>query len=436
MKRFLALFLVVLFAATAQAQWQFVKVFPDTSLKYAGGLNGGLGVDPEGKVWVQSYSGSLDSVLTSDGVTYKKVGVIRVYNPDGTQALFSPIKTVTTGGVTDSLGIGYGGVMDPDGNFLSVKPSTTLIRINYKTGEGMNRVVNPIPGYTSSIAGVAVAKGTGEIFLANVLPGPAGAILNPDFTSAGLFADTLLDYGRTLLVSDEGNDVYVPRFGIKKIIHFHSDNGSLGPYTAPDTMALGIAVETMAWDPKGGGMWLGSGNIVSGMPDSATGLRGYAWYLYNLTSKTFTDSILWAGDISAEYDPRPRGIAFSPTGDTVYVGAFTVKNFHFVEMFKRGPSGVQRDPNVVATNYTLSQNYPNPFNPSTLIKFSLMNTSTISLKVYDILGKEIATLASGAHSAGVYTVNFDASNLSAGVYYYSLRTSDGFVETKKMMLLK
>jgi hypothetical protein len=432
MKSFLAFLLIVAFATTAEAQWNFVKVFPDTGLSWSTGLNNGLGVDPEGKVWLQSYSGAVDSVMDDKGV-YRSCGVIGVYNPDGSQALFSPIKTVTTGSVTDTLTTGYGGVMDPDGNFLSVKPTNRVIRINYKTGEGLARVLEPIPGYTSSIASCAVAKSTGEVFLAPVLPGPAGAILNSDLSAAGLYADTLKDYGRTLLVSDDGNDVYVPRFGIKTITHYHSDNGSLGPYTAPDTLKLGIAVETMAWDPNGGGMWLGSGNIVSGMPDSGTGLSGYAWYLYNMTSGKFTDSIVWHGDVSG--DPRPRGIAFSPTGDTVYVGAFNASK-NFVQMFKRGPSSVQRDPEAVAKSYSLSQNYPNPFNPSTQIKFSLLYSSNITLKVYNILGKEIATLANGNRSAGEYTVNFDASQLSAGVYYYSLKTSDGFVQTKKMLLLK
>ena len=436
MKIFKAILLVALVALTAEAQWTFVKVFPDTNLRFAGGLNGGLAVDPAGKVWIQSYSGSVDSILLGDGITYRKVGVIKVFNPNGTEASFSPIKTVTTGADTDTLGIGYGGVSDPDGNFLSVKPSTLLLRINWQTGAGMNRVVSPIPGYTSSIAGVAVAKTTGEIFLAPVLPGPAGAILNPDFSAAGLYADTLKDYGRTLLVSDDGNDVYVPRFGVKQLIHFHSDNGSLGPYTAPDTLKLGIAIETMAWDPKGGGIWVGSGNIVSGMPDTTSGLSGYAWYLYNLTTEQFTDSIKWHGETDAAYDPRPRGIAFSPTGDTVYVGAFTVMNNHFVEMHKRGPTNVKRDPNTVANSYSLEQNYPNPFNPTTQITFSLKYSSSITLKVFDVLGKEIATLAEGTHSAGVYKTSFDALHLSAGVYFYTLKTSDGFVETKKMLLIK
>jgi hypothetical protein len=430
MKQFLAVLLVLAFATTAEAQWSFVKVFPDTGLTWSTGLNNGLGVDPAGNVWMQSYSGAVDSI--GDGTT--KTGVIRVFSPTGVEASFSPIKTVTTNGVIDTLTIGYGGVMDPDGNFLSVKPTNRVIRINYKTGEGMARALNPIPGYTSSIASVAVAAGTGEVFLAPVLPGPAGAILNADLTPAGLYADTLKDYGRTLLVSANGNDVYVPRFGQRNLIHFHSDNGSLGPYTAPDTMMLGLVIETMAWDPKGGGMWLGSGNTVSGMPDSTpVKLSGYAWYLYNLTSKTFTDSIKWNGDIST--DPRPRGIAFSPTGDTVYVGAFNASK-GFVQMFKRGPSNVQRDPAGVANSYTLSQNYPNPFNPSTQIKFSLLNSATITLKVYDVLGKEVATLAEGAHSAGAYTANFDAANLSTGVYYYTLKTSDGFVQSKKMLLVK
>jgi len=86
-------------------------------------------------------------------------------------------------------------------------------------------------------------------------------------------------------------------------------------------------------------------------------------------------------------------------------------------------------------NYSLDQNYPNPFNPSTNISFTLPATSTISLKVYNVLGQEVATVASGTYSAGVHTVTFDASKLSTGVYFYKLEAGS-FVTVKKMMLLK
>jgi hypothetical protein len=83
----------------------------------------------------------------------------------------------------------------------------------------------------------------------------------------------------------------------------------------------------------------------------------------------------------------------------------------------------------------LSQNYPNPFNPSTTIKFSLPEASNVDLKVYDALGNIVENLADGSYSAGVYEVNFNAQNISSGVYFYRLRTNN-FLQTRKLMLLK
>ncbi|MCC6551325.1 MAG: T9SS type A sorting domain-containing protein, partial [Ignavibacteriaceae bacterium] len=87
-------------------------------------------------------------------------------------------------------------------------------------------------------------------------------------------------------------------------------------------------------------------------------------------------------------------------------------------------------------DYSLTQNYPNPFNPVTMIEFALPEQSDISLKVYDILGKEIATLASGSYSAGRYTVPFDGTNHASGVYIYKLSYGKGQSITRKMTLLK
>lgn len=90
--------------------------------------------------------------------------------------------------------------------------------------------------------------------------------------------------------------------------------------------------------------------------------------------------------------------------------------------------------------YSMEQNYPNPFNPSTSIRFSLAEQSMTMLKVYNVLGQEVATLLNGELSAGNHEVNFDASNLTSGVYVYQLEAigSNGevFVSTKKMILNK
>ncbi len=98
------------------------------------------------------------------------------------------------------------------------------------------------------------------------------------------------------------------------------------------------------------------------------------------------------------------------------------------------PVGVESEGQTV-TEYALTQNYPNPFNPSTQIKFALKDAGFVTLKVYDVLGKEVATLVRGDYASGSYNVSFDASGLSSGIYFYRLETGS-FVQTNKMMLLK
>ena len=90
---------------------------------------------------------------------------------------------------------------------------------------------------------------------------------------------------------------------------------------------------------------------------------------------------------------------------------------------------------LIATSYELMQNYPNPFNPSTRIRFSIPESAYTTLKVYSILGQEVATLLNEQKSSGVYEVNFDGLNLSSGTYIYKLKAGN-FSETKKMILLK
>lgn len=99
------------------------------------------------------------------------------------------------------------------------------------------------------------------------------------------------------------------------------------------------------------------------------------------------------------------------------------------------PSGINNNTQS-AYQYNLYQNYPNPFNPSTSIEFFLPKQSLVNLKVYDIVGKEIATLVNnGVRKEGLHSINFDGSNLSSGIYYYKISAGE-FTDIKKMMLVK
>lgn len=98
-----------------------------------------------------------------------------------------------------------------------------------------------------------------------------------------------------------------------------------------------------------------------------------------------------------------------------------------------GISGI--NDNLVTSEFYLSQNFPNPFNPQTKINYSVPSLSFVSLKVYDILGNEIATLVNEGKPIGHYSVSFNANKFTSGVYFYTLRSGQ-FTETKKLILLK
>jgi hypothetical protein len=85
--------------------------------------------------------------------------------------------------------------------------------------------------------------------------------------------------------------------------------------------------------------------------------------------------------------------------------------------------------------FALEQNYPNPFNPITIINFQLPIVNFVTLKIYDILGREVTTLVSEKLSPGTYNAEWNASGFASGVYFYRLQAGD-FVETKKLLLLR
>jgi hypothetical protein len=102
----------------------------------------------------------------------------------------------------------------------------------------------------------------------------------------------------------------------------------------------------------------------------------------------------------------------------------------------KDPLGVStEDTNLLPDNSVLYQNYPNPFNPRTKLSFVISHLSLVTLKVYDVLGNEVASLINEKKPAGEYEIDFDASDLTSGIYLYKLQT-ENYVETKKMILIK
>lgn len=112
-----------------------------------------------------------------------------------------------------------------------------------------------------------------------------------------------------------------------------------------------------------------------------------------------------------------------------------IGDFFGTDSWIRTSTGIEEYIDCAVKEFYLLQNYPNPFNPSTVIDFQLTVQSKVQLKIFDMLGKEIATLVDEFKSPGDYKINFDASGLASGVYYYRLITPASQI-TRKMMLIK
>ena len=101
-----------------------------------------------------------------------------------------------------------------------------------------------------------------------------------------------------------------------------------------------------------------------------------------------------------------------------------------------GITGIKQLDSPIPQSFSLEQNYPNPFNSSTVISFRLPSKSSVLLKVFDIMGREVATLVNEELAAGNYSRQWSVSNISSGVYFYRLKTNTGYIQTKKLLLLK
>ena len=115
-----------------------------------------------------------------------------------------------------------------------------------------------------------------------------------------------------------------------------------------------------------------------------------------------------------------------------------------LELLNSPLTNVEYSSNTIPKSYSLQQNYPNPFNPTTTIKFEIpengfpteaFGNDNVVLKVYDILGKEVATLVNETLKPGTYEVTFDGTSLASGIYFYSLETNQ-FRDTKRMLMIK
>lgn len=163
--------------------------------------------------------------------------------------------------------------------------------------------------------------------------------------------------------------------------------------------------------------------------------------LYTRTPYTFNAGSHWLGSLRFNVNNTSACYRMSfMTNSSVFNGSTPLSygtgwTFTSYDTCLNLPSGINNITTEIPKEYNLGQNYPNPFNPVTMIKFALPKASFVTLKVYDMIGREVANLVDGQKSAGTYIVDFDASYLTSGVYFYKLE-ANGYSEVKRMVVLK
>ena len=180
-------------------------------------------------------------------------------------------------------------------------------------------------------------------------------------------------------------------------------------------------------------------NSTNILPDWRLVLVGADYYVYSDWPIPVDLSYSNADLLTGATGGFPVGdLNWFPTAKATWAAQRDAENTAITNALNNGTTTIITGVNEVGSlpvKFQLQQNYPNPFNPSTTITFSLPHSTNTSLKVFDMLGREVATLVDGYMAAGSHEVHFNATSLASGIYYYKL-TSGNFTEVKKMMLVK
>ena len=175
-----------------------------------------------------------------------------------------------------------------------------------------------------------------------------------------------------------------------------------------------------------------------------------AAYLHNNLAIKIEKGLAWVDETPSSGTVAPSGsqpvvVSFNSTGltpNTTYTGFLNVGSNDPLRPVKNirlklnvGPTGVQNTVTGIPSEFELNQNYPNPFNPSTVISYALPKDGYASIKVYNALGKEVATLVNENKKAGYYETRFDGADFASGLYFYKIE-ANGFAQTRKMLLIK
>ena len=434
MKKMLQAVLVamLLLPSAVKAQDTFTEITPPVGLEfdervYWGAVSHGTVVDDNDRVWIAPWGDVPEGV---------EPGIV-VLNADGSHAPFSPISSVTIDGSAIDLTGNTGGItLDHVGNILLTYTGGRLIRINKDSGEGMGMWTHP--------AGSALTKasvdGDGYAYVSIVAGAPVIFVLDIE----GGFTETLQIedpefpsmWTRTQSVVDDGTMLVTGLLGGVGLLVWESEDLStytprlLGENAAGERLIAGDASSTN-FAPDGT-LWV----TDEGRSDPEFPEKNVPQSLRVFDFDDYTYYVLRHDSL----DAGPRGVGFYEDGDDFYVYVVSFVTGHTTR-FRVSEDAVSADDNPRVTTFALEQNYPNPFTANTSISYTLDETSTVSLKVYDITGRLVSTIVdgqpqmAGTHSVDWNAVAADGHALPSGTYLYRLEAG-GQSTTKAMVLLR
>ena len=218
-----------------------------------------------------------------------------------------------------------------------------------------------------------------------------------------------------------------------------ASDGSLPWGTSPASIASNTSAEMLTTDGNGGAIVAWGQGLQNGVNIFAQRVNGSGQTVWSNATYgsagnpvSTTPSTFQGGPVIVSDDAGGAIVAWHDSRASSFGGPSDIYAHH---IGSNGLTKVNKQVTGVATEYTLSQNYPNPFNPSTQIQFSIARAGLVTLKVYDLLGKEVATLIHQELTPSTYSVTWNASNVASGAYFYRIE-SGSFVQTRKLLLMK
>ena len=419
-----------------------------------------VAIQSDGKIIVAGYSYNASNAFDFALVRYNTDGTLdNTFDSDG--IVITPI-----GSNND---YGYSVAIQPDGKIIVAGESYdgsnrhfALVRYNSNgsldnTFDSDGIVVTSV-GLSNDIGQSVEIQSDGKILVAGYsyngsYPDFALVRYNSDgsldntFDSDGIVTTTVgsSDFGHSVAIQSDGKilvagDSYIGDNYDITLIRYDSD-GSLDTTFNSDGI---ITTQVGSSDDFGYGIAIQSDEKILVSGDSYNGSSAYEFALIRYNSdgsldSTFDSNGIAITPIGSSSDVYGYSLAIQPDGKIIVAGDAKNGLYWMLSVVRYNnpslPSGLKTFTKELPDEFLLSQNYPNPFNPSTKIRFTVPAKSYASLKIYDVLGNEVATLIDEYKPAGIYDVDFDASNLSSGIYLYKL-TAGNFIQTKKMILMK